>query len=143
MIHVVCAVIQADERILCLQKGLNKYSYISQHWEFPGGKVEQGESESEALRRELIEELDYPVEVQRHLLTTEHTYPDFEIRLSAWLCRPVEHNPLHPELLYPNSFVLREHLQYRWLSATELHTLSWAAADAALINMLASPDTTR
>lgn len=140
MIHVVCAVIQANGKILCLQKGDNKYPYISNHWEFPGGKVETNESEQEALQRELIEEMDYPVLVLRHLLTTQHVYPDFKIRLSAWLCQPPIHNSLHPELSYPDSFVLREHLQYKWLPPSELHTLPWAAADAELIRLLASQE---
>ncbi|MBR1792889.1 MAG: (deoxy)nucleoside triphosphate pyrophosphohydrolase [Bacteroidales bacterium] len=138
MLHVVCAVIEADGKILCLQKGINKYAYIEHHWEFPGGKVEAGESEEDALRRELLEEMDCPILIERHLMTTEHTYPDFSIRLSAYLCHIQPINPMHPDLSYPNTFILHEHPQHLWLSPKELHTLPWAAADNALIQLIST-----
>ena len=109
-----------------MQKGDHKYPYISRHWEFAGGKIEQGESPEEALRRELMEEMDYPVEVVRHLITVEHTYPDFEIRLMAYLCHPAEKDK-------PSSYTLREHLQAAWLLPSQLSSLEWAEADHEII----------
>ena len=129
MLHVVCAVVEHQGEILCMQKGDHKYSYISHHWEFPGGKVEQGETEEQALVRELMEEMDYPVSVERHLLTTEYIYPDFEISLSAYLCHPLSEEA-------PRRFAVKEHLQALWLSSEKLHTLDWAPADQQLIEML-------
>ncbi|MBQ9546080.1 MAG: (deoxy)nucleoside triphosphate pyrophosphohydrolase [Bacteroidales bacterium] len=129
MLHVVCAVVEHQGEILCMQKGDHKYPYISHHWEFPGGKVEAGESEEQALVRELMEEMDYHVKVERHLLTTDYVYPDFEISLSAYLCHPLNEET-------PRRFAMKEHLQALWLPSEKLHTLNWAPADQQLIEML-------
>lgn len=127
MLHVVCAVVEHQGEILCMQKGDHKYSYISHHWEFPGGKVEQGETEEQALVRELMEEMDYHVTVERHLLTTEYIYPDFEISLSAYLCHPANNES-------PRLFKMKEHIQSQWLAPSHLNTLVWAPADKQLID---------
>ena len=71
---VVAAVIEHEGEILCMQKGKTRFAYTSHHWEFPGGKVEAGETPQQALRRELLEEMDYDVEVGEHLITV--TYQD-------------------------------------------------------------------
>ena len=67
------------EKYLCVQRGQTKFSYTSFRYEFPGGKVEEGESLQEALQREIMEEMDYVIEVGEKLLTVHHTYPDFAI----------------------------------------------------------------
>lgn len=116
--HVVAAVIAFNGRILCMQKGKTPYVYTSHHYEFPGGKVEKGETESDALQRELHEEMNYDVQPIRHLLTIEHSYPDFNITLSAWLCTACS-----------DIFCMKEHEDFRWLAASNITTLNWCAAD--------------
>lgn len=123
--HVVAAVIEHDGRYLCMQKPQTRYAYTSYHWEFPGGKVEQGESEPEALKRELMEEMDYEIEPQHHLTTVEHTYPDFSLTLSCWLCTA-----------QTTEFVRKEHADHKWLTPEEMTQLDWCAADAPVIDKL-------
>ncbi len=123
--QVVAAVVEHEGRFLCMQKGETRYAYTSYHWEFPGGKVEQGETEQEAICRELREEMEYEVKPVRHLTTVEHTYPDFSLSLSCWLCRA--------EIA---DFVRKEHADHRWLQPSELEQLEWCAADAPVIELL-------
>lgn len=123
--QVVAAVVEIDGAYLCMQRGQTRYPYTSWKWEFPGGKVEVGEMESDALRRELLEEMDYHVEVVQLLCTVYHRYPDFEITLSAYLC--------HPE---SQQFNCKEHVNYRWIYPEQLTSLDWASADVAIVNTL-------
>ena len=93
-IEVVAAVIRLGEKYLCVQRGQTKFSYTSFRYEFPGGKVEEGESLQEALQREIMEEMDYVIEVGEKLLTVHHTYPDFEITMHgcARHSKPSQHH---------------------------------------------------
>ena len=120
--HVVAAVIEVDGRVLCMQRGENRYPYTSHRWEFPGGKIEPGETPEQALHRELIEEMDFDVEVCEHLATVTHDYPDFTITLAAYRCKAST-----------TAFTMREHAASRWLPWNELSTLPWCAADERLI----------
>ena len=120
--HVVAAGIEVDGRVLCMQRGENRYPYTSHRWEFPGGKIEPGETPEQALHRELIEEMDYDVEVCEHLATVTHDYPDFTITLAAYRCKAST-----------TAFTMREHAASRWLPWNELSTLPWCAADERLI----------
>ena len=81
--HVVAAVIEVDGKVLCMQRGVTRYPYTSHLWEFPGGKIEPGETPQQALHRELIEEMDLDVEVHERLAVVTHDYPDFTITLDA------------------------------------------------------------
>ena len=131
---VVAAIIQANEKVLCVQRGLNKLDYISQKWEFPGGKIEDGETEPSALEREIREELKLDVAVADKFLTVNHAYPDFHLTMEAYLCAP-ETGGL-PELS------LTEHLDYKWLAvqSDEFVSLDWAAADIPIVNALRSTE---
>lgn len=134
MLTVVAAVIMHQGEVLCVQKPRTKYAYTSFHWEYPGGKVEPGETEPEALERELREEMDYPIRVIGLLSTVEHTYPDFAIRLRFYLCQPADAE-------HPRHFVLKEHNACCWLPPYRVPFIAdvdplhqdWCAADHILV----------
>lgn len=123
--NVVAAVITDGERVFCVRKSHTKYFYTSHKWEFPGGKIEHGETPQQALRRELSEEMDFNIVVGEELVTVNHAYPDFEITMQAFVCSAVSGN-----------FVLKEHAEYRWASPCELQTLDWCAADKPIVNAI-------
>ena len=125
--EVVAAVIEYEEKILCMQRGKAKFEYVSYKYEFPGGKVEVGEENYTALEREVKEEMDMNVSISEddYLLTVEHTYPDFAITMHAYLCKVS--NP---------DFVMKEHVDYKWLSVSELDNLDWAEADKPIVEFL-------
>lgn len=131
-ITVVAAVIEWDSKILCMQRGDNGHVYTSFHWEFPGGKIEPGETPQQALHRELLEEMDLEVEVGEHIHTQHHVYPDFEITLMFYHCTPC--NAIAGEM---PAFERREHNDHRWLAPCDLHTLDWCEADYPVIEILA------
>jgi len=124
-VHVVAGIVEFDRDYLCVQRGPNKLPYIHQKWEFPGGKLEEGESAEEALIRELKEELNLDVHSLRYLITVHHEYPDFIIEMDAYLCKS---NTL--------SYELREHINAKWLRADEMDSLDWAAADLPIVDAL-------
>ena len=120
--EVIAAVIKKDGKYLCMQRCRSHYSYISEHWEFPGGKRKEGESDHETLIREIREEMDWDVYVGRKLGTVEFCYDDFVVSLTAYLCKGGS-----------GEFKMLEHLDYRWLPKHKLLTLKWTAADKKLI----------
>lgn len=124
-LDVVAGVVFHDDKVLCLQKGLTKFAYTSYKYEFPGGKIEPGETPPEALQRELLEELDLKVSVGPLLATVDYDYPDFSITLRAYACTPLG-----------THFELREHVAARFISRPELRSLPWAGADAAVVETL-------
>ncbi len=123
--NVVAAVITDGDKYLCMQRCRSKYSYITEHWEFPGGKVEEGESHHETLVREIHEEMDWDVYVGRCLGSVEQEYPDFSITLTAYLCKGGE-----------GEFKLLDHLDYKWLTREELDSLNWTEGDRKLLELL-------
>jgi 8-oxo-dGTP diphosphatase len=126
-LEVVAAVVVDKGEVLCMQRGASKYAYTAFHWEFPGGKIECGETPQEALRRELQEEMDYKVQVHEMLGEVFHTYPDFSIHLMAYRCSADT-----------REFHRKEHIEHCWLSPTEMSTLDWCAADYPLIRQIIS-----
>lgn len=119
-LEVVAGIIVDGDRILCVQKGKVKQDYLSFKFEFPGGKIEEGESRPEALKRELKEELflDIEVEEKDYFQTIEYCYPDFKLVMHTYLCT-----------VYKPVFLLNEHISYVWSKASELNDLDWADAD--------------
>lgn len=122
--EVVAAVILDSGEVLATQRGRAAYSYTSYKWEFPGGKVEVGETPEEALRREIKEELDMDVIVGRHLVTVEHEYSDFVIRMAAYVCTPINGRAL----------TLKEHHACLWLRPEDFEYLVWAVADDDIVS---------
>ena len=130
MVEVVAAIIKVDNKFLCLQRGESNYDYVSFKYEFPGGKIENGESRPQALIREIKEELNYAIWVDREFLTVEHQYPDFQLLMHSYLCTAKDIN-----------FTLIEHIDYKWLTVNQLERLDWAAADRVIVKQLVSQKT--
>jgi 8-oxo-dGTP diphosphatase len=124
-VHVTAAVIVRDDKILCVQRGENKLSYISRKWEFPGGKVETGESLEDTIRREILEELNLEISVREFFIQVNHQYPDFELKMDTFICEIDSGEPQ-----------LTEHIDFRWLLKDELSALDWAAADLPIVEKL-------
>jgi 8-oxo-dGTP diphosphatase len=124
-IEVVAAVIEFDSQILCVQRGENKYDYISCKWEFPGGKIEDGETEAQALTREIQEELQVKIRVGEKLVIVNHEYPDFTLCMHAYRCT-VDTSTVH----------LTEHIAFEWVGLSHLQAFDWAAADVPIVEKL-------
>ena len=128
--HVVAAIIRHEGKILCMQRGVSKYDYISYKYEFPGGKVEPGESVEEALIREVTEEIQLGIHIGDKYHSLTHQYPDFSITLDVYCC----------SLPSNDTLTLTEHIYYQWLYPAELTQLDWAAADLPIVAKLANND---
>lgn len=124
-IEVVAAIIQCGEETLCVQRGVAKLEYISKKYEFPGGKVEAGETKDSAIIREIKEELQLDIIEPKYFNTINHQYPDFFITMHSFICT-VENKDI----------VLTEHIDQQWLKIEELGSLDWAAADIPIVNKL-------
>ncbi len=122
-INVVAAVIMKEGRVFATQRG---YGEFKDGWEFPGGKVEAGESPEEALRREIREELEVEVNVGDLIDTIEYDYPAFHLSMKCYACTIAGGSP-H----------LLEHEAARWLSADQLDSVAWLPADITLIPKIA------
>lgn len=122
-INVVAAVIMKEGRVFATQRG---YGEFKDGWEFPGGKVEAGESPEEALRREIREELEVEVNVGDLIDTIEYDYPAFHLSMKCYACTIAGGSP-H----------LLEHEAARWLSADQLDSVVWLPADITLIPKIA------
>ncbi|MBF0383083.1 MAG: (deoxy)nucleoside triphosphate pyrophosphohydrolase [Magnetococcales bacterium] len=124
-INVVAAIIFNKNKLLCVKRGESKYSYVSNKYEFPGGKIEANETQVAALKREVQEELSLNIEVGDKFITVNHNYPDFSVRLHTYLCNSEN-----------RVITLHEHIDYKWLSTADLEKLDWAAADIPIIDKL-------
>lgn len=121
-VEVVAAIIIKDGRVFATQRG---YGEFKDGWEFPGGKIESGESRKEALMREIKEELDADIRVGSLLETVEYDYPAFHLTMHCFFCE-----------LISEDIVLKEHEDARWLSEEELGTVDWLPADVGLIDKI-------
>ena len=122
-IEVVAAIIRDDEgRVFATQRG---YGEWQDFWEFPGGKMEPGESPEEALMREIWEELETRIEVEQLVTTVEYDYPRFHLTMHCFWC--------HVE---SGSLILKEHEAARWLSRENLDTVNWLPADKIVIKRI-------
>lgn len=124
-VTVSAAIILNNNEILCVQRSKNKYPYISEKFEFPGGKIEAGESEKEALMREIKEELNLVIKIERKFLVVHHQYPDFQLEMHSYLCTCSKRD-----------LTLHEHIAEKWLAISNLEALDWAAADVPIVHKL-------
>ena len=121
---VVGALIFENGKIFAVKRGASPYAYVAHKYEFPGGKIEEGERAEEALRRELKEELDLTVSVGALYASQTFEYPDFIITLYVYEC----------EML--SSFQIKEHESFSWISPKDLRSEEWAPADAEIVENL-------
>lgn len=122
VIEVVAAIIQRDNQIFATQRG---YGDFKGGWEFPGGKMEPGETPQEALRREIKEELDVDILVGDLFETVEYDYPNFHLTMHCFFCA-----------IGAGEVVLKEHEAAKWLTTQTLDSVQWLPADEGLIEKL-------
>lgn len=125
-INVVGAVIVRDGAVLCAQRGSG--GSLPGLWEFPGGKIEPGETARAALEREIVEELECVVKVGERLTTTTYAYDFGDVTLTTFWCEMVSGAPR-----------LTEHANVIWLAPSELEKLEWAPADIPAVRIIATP----
>ena len=120
-VEVVAAIIMDDEYFLATQRGYGEFKGL---WEFPGGKIDSGETNEEALIREIKEELNCDIQIKSFMLTVEYDYPSFHLIMHCYLC----------SLL--SEFTLLEHEDYQWLSKSNIMDVDWLAADIEVVDYL-------
>ncbi len=121
-IKVVAAIIQKENKILATKRGYGEFINM---WEFPGGKIELGETKEQALVREIKEELNIEISVDKFALDIEYQYPNFYLFMSCFMCSIKE-----------GSIELLEHNDGKWITKEELNTLNWLPADIDAVNYL-------
>lgn len=121
-IRVVAVVIYADGKVFATQRG---YGDFKGGWEFPGGKIEEGETPENALKREISEELETEIAVGELIETIEYDYPAFHLSMDCFWCDVVR-----------GDLVLKEHESARWLDKESLYSVEWLPADVALIEKI-------
>ncbi len=121
-VKVVAAIIIHNKQIFVTQRG---YGEFKDGWEFPGGKIEPGETPQEALAREIKEELDIEIEVGDYLETVEYDYPSFHLAMDCFFCT-----------IKSGKLVLKEHEAAKWLTMENLDSVDWLPADKGLIESI-------
>ena len=127
MVEVSAGIFIRNSKFLCFQKGTAKYPYLTNKWEFPGGKVEKGEDPKDTIVRELSEELRINISGQRieHLCDTEYEYPDFHVLMHSFLI-----------FVDDLEYTLTEHVDSQWHTLYELPSIDWAEADKLVVKKL-------
>ena len=125
-INVVAATTIKDHKIFATQRG---YGEFKNGWEFPGGKIETGETPQQALKREIKEELDADINVGELFDTIEYDYPNFHLSMKCFLCT-----------LTSDQLVLKEHEAAKWLTRDNLDSVAWLPADVTIIEKLKNLD---
>ena len=120
-LFVVAAIIKKENKILATQRGYGEFEGL---WEFPGGKIEEGETKEEALVREIKEELNADIVVEKFALDLEWQYPNFYLYMSCFEC------------VLKSAIELLEHMGARWLSLDELDSVEWIEADIKAVNYI-------
>ena len=123
-VRAVAAIIRKGDKIFATQRG---YGEWKDWWEFPGGKMEAGETPEEALKREIREELSTEISVDEFLYTVDYDYPQFHLTMHCYLCS-----------LMTDSLHLNEHEAAKWLSKDELGNVKWLPADVKVVEALRS-----
>lgn len=123
MINVVAAIIIDNNKILIVRR--SDKMKLAGMWEFPGGKIEQGESEEQCIIREIKEELNINISIHRHFLNNKYKYEFGEIYLSSYICK-----------IENGSIKLSEHDDYKWISVNELINFKFAPADESIVKKL-------
>ena len=121
-VRVVAAVIRKDDKIFATQRG---YGEFKDGWEFPGGKIEEGETPEQALAREIREELNTEIQVGKLIDTIEYDYPKFHLSMDCFWCEIMQ-----------GGLELKEHEAARWLSKEELYSVDWLPADVGVIEKI-------
>ena len=122
-IEVVAAIIHdAEGRIFATQRG---YGDMKDGWEFPGGKMEQGETPEEALKREIWEELETKIVVEKLLTTVDYDYPKFHLTMHCFMCS-----------IESGQLTLKEHEAARWLRLSDIYSVDWLPADKVVVDRL-------
>ena len=121
-VRVVAAVIRKDDKIFATQRG---YGEFKDGWEFPGGKIEEGETPEQALAREIKEELDTEIQVGKLIDTIEYDYPKFHLSMDCFWCEIMQ-----------GGLELKEHEAARWLSKEELYSVDWLPADVGVVERI-------
>ena len=125
-IKVVAAIMIEDGRLFATQRG---YGAWKDWWEFPGGKVEAGETPEEALAREIKEELDTVISVDEYLMTVEYDYPEFHISMDCFICSIIS-----------GELTLLEHESAKWLPVSDPWQVRWLPSDIEVIKKLSERD---
>lgn len=121
-VRVVAAVIRKDDKIFATQRG---YGEFKDGWEFPGGKIEEGETPEQALAREIKEELNTEIQVGKLIDTIEYDYPKFHLSMDCFWCEIMQ-----------GGLELKEHEAARWLSKEELYSVDWLPADVGVVERI-------
>ena len=121
-IEVVAAIIYKDGAYFATQRGYGEFEGM---WEFPGGKIEPGESRESALKREIQEELGIDITINKFLCTTDYDYPSFHLTMHCYLCS-----------VKSGMIELREHKSARWLTVETLDSVEWLPADKEIVDKL-------
>lgn len=121
-IEVVAAIIKKGNCVFATQRGYGDYK---DWWEFPGGKMEAGETPEEALAREIREELSTNISVDKFLYTVDYDYPQFHLKMHCYMCS-----------LLSEALHLNEHEAAKWLNSEDIHSVNWLPADEILLPMI-------